>query len=110
MKTMAHAFGQLQFKGIEIRAPLIKHSADRTEIGIDRVEGAPVWIKRPDITSRRLGGNDQVGLVNAERLMYAARSHVSSHGRQAGSKLVLHIEVPLRHIVALRIRIGVSSS
>src|SRR3984893_7110834 len=103
---MTHAFGQLQFKGVEIRAPLIKHSPYRAKVSVNGVQGRAIigrrvsritsGIKRPDIACRGLSGNDEGGLINAEGLMDAARSHVSSHRSQAGRKLVLHIEVPLR--------------
>jgi len=79
LEAMAHALGQLRFKGIKVGAALIKHSADGTEVGVDsirRISGigsaneVPVDVHLgPQISRGSWLGNNQVGFVDTEGLM-----------------------------------------
>jgi len=39
--------------------------------------------------------------------MYASRTDIGSHGRKAGRKLILDVQVPLRDVIALRTRVRI---
>src|SRR6266851_9406223 len=128
LEAMAHALGQLQFESVEVRASLIKHSANGTKVGVDGIGRDTLggvasigislialrskYISKdihlgPEIALGGLGGDDQVGFVHAEGLMHAARTDVGNHGGQALGELVLDIEVPLGDVITLRVRIDI---
>src|SRR5438270_10337615 len=80
---------------------VIEHSANRAEVGVNGVQWIAGAVKRPNITGRRLGWNREVSFIHAEWLMNPARADVCDHACQTRGELLLHIEVPLRYIIAL---------
>ncbi len=125
LEAVTHALRQLRLKGIVVRVAFVKHPSNRTEVLVDgvgrgalarigpvRIELIALWGKdisqcihlRPDISERRLSsGKDKIGLIYAERLVYSPRAYIRNHTGQTGGKLLLHVQVPLHHVVALRV-------
>src|SRR5260370_9799592 len=117
---MAHTLRQLQFEGVKVRATLIKHSAYGAKVGIERIGGIScigtadevaidvyLWPQIPGGSFRR---DYQIGFIHAEGLVHAARPHVGNHSCQVRSGLVLDIEVPLRDVITLLMRINKSGT
>src|SRR6267142_59647 len=86
------------------------------QVGIGLV--AQAWDKnvpeniylRPEIAGGCLSRNDEIGIVDPERLMHAARTHVGNHCGKARGKLMLHVKIPLHHISALRVWVGIGGA
>src|SRR5258708_35156043 len=102
LKGMAYTLGQLSFESIVLRVPFIKHSPDGAEVLVNRIQGsARGRIKRPHISRRGLRGDDEVGVIHPEWLMHASRADIGDHGGQARGQLLLNVEIPLHHVIAL---------
>src|SRR5258708_29808129 len=103
---MTHALGQLRFESIVLRVPFVKHSSYRAEVRIDRIQRTAkvrvvgVCHKRPHISRRSLSRDNEVGVIHPEWLMDAPRAYIGDHGGQTRGKLLLHVEIPLHHVVA----------
>src|SRR6266404_3960354 len=62
---------------------------------------------RPEVSSGGLPGYENACVVHAEGLMHTSRANIGDHRCQAGRELILYIEVPLRHVIAFGVGIGI---
>jgi len=75
LETMAYALGQLQFHGVEIGTSLIKHSPDRTEMSVNRIQWAAII---------RIGGSVTNGQTYPAEVFVEERGWPRPHGRADG--------------------------
>src|SRR5260370_25036014 len=98
---LTHVLCQLRFESIKLGVSFIKHSSDGAELRVNRIQGsARRGIERPHISRRSLSRDDHVGVIYPEWLMHAPRAYIGDHGGQTLGKLLLHVEIPLHHVVA----------
>src|SRR5258705_3607085 len=70
----------------------------------------PAGVGIPDVARGGEVWEGHVRIIHPEGLMYASRTDIGSHGRKAGRKLILDVQVPLRDVIAFRtgVRIGLT--
>src|ERR1700692_412616 len=58
----------------------------------------------PEVASGSQRWQDHIGIIHAERLMNPVRANVADRCCQVVKKLPLDVEIPLHHVIALRIQ------
>src|SRR2546427_11877400 len=80
----------------------VKHPANGTEIVVE-----DLGIDGPEISELCFGRECEIGIIHPEWLVDTAGSYVGDHCCESRGKLLLYVEVPLRDIVALGIRLNI---
>ena len=94
---MAHSFREPEFEGVIVRVPAPVYISNPPSIRIE--ERAGIWVRRPKVTLWRQGRHHDIGIAGTELIMYPLGTNITEDRCEAGSNLVLHVEIPLQNVI-----------
>src|SRR5712671_5363944 len=113
---MAHSLIQLHVHGVIEGVAAPKKISDSPQGLVDFGGGAcgsVAWrarsagdgrTTRKEVSGRCESGERHVAVVSANQHVYSVRAHIAQIQREVLSNLTLHVEIPLQHVIPVRVR------